>query len=58
MNNNGTEQTTAVFDFTPVINKVYTYVITITDHEVEFWIDNVLYAEITRSANVGAVVYA
>lgn len=58
VNNNGTEQTTAVFDFTPVINKVYTYVITITDHEVEFWIDNVLYAEIARSANVGAIVYA
>ena len=58
INNNGTESATSVFSFTPAINQVYTYVITITDHEVEFWIDNILYAEVARPTNAGAVVYA
>jgi len=58
MNNNGTESTTAVFSFTPAINRVYKYNISISDSEVEFWIDDVLYAEISKPVNAGSVFYA
>lgn len=58
INNNGTESTTSVFGFTPTINQVYNYCITITDHQVDFWIDDVLYGSIERPTNAGSVIYA
>ena len=58
INNNGTETTTSVFSFTPAINQVYNYCISITDHQVDFWIDDVLYGTILRPTNAGGVVYA
>lgn len=58
VNNNGTETTSAVFSFTPAINRVYKYNITISDSEIEFWIDDVLYAEIPKPTNTGSVFYA
>lgn len=58
VNVNGTESTTSVFSFTPAINRVYKYNITITDSEVEFWIDDVLYGEKTKPTANGSVIYA
>ena len=58
VNNNGTESACAVFAFTPTINRVYKYNITITDAEVEFWIDDVLYGEIPRPVGTGSTMYA
>jgi hypothetical protein len=58
LNNNGTESATAVFAFTPAINQVYKYNITITDSEVEFWIDDVLYGEKARPVAAGSAMYA
>lgn len=58
VNNNGTEQTSSVFTFTPVIGRVYKYNISISDTEVEFWIDDVLYGEIPKPTGTGSVFYA
>lgn len=58
VNNNGTESATAVFSFTPVIGTVYKYLIVITDHEVEFWIDDVLYGDKEKPVSTGSVMYA
>jgi len=58
VNNNGTESTTAVFTFTPAINTVYKYSITITDGEVEFWINDVLYGTKAKPVAAGSVMYA
>lgn len=59
INNNGTETTTSAFStFSFTINKVYNFVIVLTDHEVEFWIDDVLYGSITRPEGAGSVIYA
>lgn len=58
LNNNGTEQTTAVFTFTPTIGRVYKYNLTINDAEVEFWIDDVLYGEVKKPTQAGSVMYA
>ena len=58
INVNGTESATAVFAFTPVIGQVYKYNITITDSEIEFWIDDVLYGEKVRPVSSGSVMYA
>lgn len=58
LNNNGTETTTAAFTFTPAINRVYKFNLSISDSEVEFWIDNVLYGEIPKPNNTGSVFYA
>lgn len=58
VNNNGTERTTSVFDFTPAINTVYNYVLTISDEQVQFWIDDVLYGTISHPVATGSVVYA
>lgn len=58
-NNNGTETTTSAFSgFTFTINQVYNFIITLTDHQVEFWIDDVLYGVIDRQIGTGSVVYA
>jgi len=58
VNNNGTEITSAAFNFTPAINHVYKYNISISDSKIEFWIDDVLYAEIPKPTNTGSVFYA
>lgn len=58
INNNGTETTTAVFTFTPVINQVYKYTITATDSGLEFWIDDVLYGSKAKPTAAGSVAYA
>ena len=58
VNNNGTETTTSVFTFTPAINQVYKYNITLADGEVEFWIDDVLYGEKPKPTATGSVMYA
>ena len=58
VNNNGTESTTALFDFDPEINVVKNYVISVSDEQVQFWIDDVLYATVNHPTAAGAVVYA
>jgi hypothetical protein len=58
INNNGTEITTSAFNFTRAINRVYKYNISISDGEVEFWIDDVLYGELPKPTNTGSVFYA
>lgn len=58
-NNNGTETTTSAFStFSFTANQIYNWVITLTDHQVEFWIDDVLYGTINRQAGTGSVIYA
>lgn len=47
VNYNGAETTTSVFSgFSYSINKKYQFIISITEREVEFWIDNILYGSI------------
>ncbi len=47
VNYNGTETGSAIFSFTPVVNRVYQFLVTVTNRNVEFWIDDVLYGEIS-----------
>lgn len=51
-NNNGVPNQTGVLLAAGVItpNKNYSYVVTISDESIEYWIDNVLYAEIAVPA--------
>jgi hypothetical protein len=58
INNNGTETSTAVFAFTPAINRAYKYTIVVNDGECEFWIDDVLYGSKTKPTASGSVFYA
>lgn len=58
VNVNGAESTSSAFAFTPVINTVYKYNVTISDGEVEFWIDDVLYGEVVKPIGYGSTVYA
>jgi hypothetical protein len=59
INNNGTETTTSAFSgFSFTINQVYNFILVLTDHQVEYWIDDVLYGTINRPTNSGSVVYA
>jgi len=57
--NNGSETLTSAFTtngvtaFTPTINQVYQFVIAITERQVQFWIDDVLYANITTPVGLG-----
>jgi len=57
--NNGSETLTSAFTtngvtaFTPTINKVYQFVIAITERQAQFWIDDVLYATITTPVGLG-----
>lgn len=54
INFNGVETTTALFSsFTPAIGQVYQFLISIDERSVEFWIDDVLYAEIATQAGNG-----
>lgn len=57
LNNNGTEVSTSVFAFTPGIGEVHKYNLTISDSEVEFWINDILYAEIPKPIQTGSVMY-
>lgn len=58
LNVNGTEVTTTVLSFSPAINQVYKYNITITDSELQFWIDDVIYGEIPKPTATGSAMYA
>lgn len=40
INHNGSLTTTALSSFTPVVNRVYQFIIAIHEREVEFWIDD------------------
>lgn len=51
VNFNGTDSPTSTFTWTPTINQVYQFVISINEREVEFWIDDVLYA--TKAVQTG-----
>ncbi len=62
-NYNGTEQTVTLgaangtgAAFTYTNSRVYRFVITITDREAEFWIDDVLYGTLTRGAANGTMM--
>lgn len=57
-NNNGTESTTSVFPFTIVPNTSYKFVISVSDTEVLFWIDDVLMGTKDRPTGTGSVIYA
>ena len=57
-NNNGTEQTTSVFTFTPTANTVYRFVITCSQRQVRFWINDVLYGTLSAPVATGAVFIA
>lgn len=55
--NNGGETVTALTDgdgaaFSPAINRVYKFVITITNSACEMWIDDVLYARVNTPSGV------
>lgn len=58
VNNNGTESATSVFTFTPAINRVYKYNITVSDSAVEFWINDILYGTKEKPTATGSVLYA
>jgi len=53
VNYNGAETPTAAFAFTYTDAKKYQFIISITEREVEFWIDNVLYGSIETPAGQG-----
>jgi len=58
INVNGVESTTSAFTFSPVINTVYKYNITLSDTEVEFWINDILYGTLPKPVATGSVLYA
>ncbi len=45
VNHNGSLTMTAV-TFTPTANRVYQFIITVSEREIELWIDDVLYAQV------------
>ena len=53
INSNGTETTSSVFAFTYTNNHKYQFIIAFHEREVEFWIDNVLYASIETPVGQG-----
>jgi len=53
VNNNGSEITSNIFDFTYIENKKYQFIITITQRDVKFWIDNVCYGAILTQVGQG-----
>lgn len=57
INVNGTEvPVTFAQLFAPVANRVYKFLVAVSEHEVEFWINDVLYAEADRPINASAVM--
>lgn len=53
INSNTTETTTSVFAFTYTNNQKYQFIISFHEREVEFWIDNVLYASLETPVGQG-----
>lgn len=53
INSNTTETSTGVFAFTYTNNRKYQFIIAFHEREVEFWIDNVLYASIPTPIGQG-----
>ena len=54
INVNGTEvPVTFAQVFTPAINQIYKFLVSISESEVEFWIDDVLYASANKPTNAG-----
>lgn len=53
INYNGSETVTSAFDFSHTINKKYQFIITASEREVHFWIDNVLYGSIETPTGQG-----
>jgi hypothetical protein len=58
VNSNGTEVTTSVFTFTPTPSTVFKYNISLTDTEVEFWINDILYGTLSRQTGTGSTIYS
>lgn len=57
LNNNGTEVTLST-TFTPAINQVYKYNISITDSGLEFWVDDILLGHIDKPVGTGSAMYS
>lgn len=53
ISSNGTETTTAAFDFTHTINRKYQFIVAVHPREVEFWIDGVLYGSLDTPIGQG-----
>lgn len=53
VNYNGVETTVNLSAFTHTINQKYQFVISITQRDVEFWIDNVLYGHLATPSGQG-----
>lgn len=53
INYNGSETATSVFSFTHTIGKKYQFIIVVSEREVAFWIDNVLYATLDTPVGQG-----
>ena len=53
INYNGVETATSAFSFTHTINQKYQFIISISEREVNFWIDNVLYGKINTPTGQG-----
>lgn len=52
-NHNGTETTTSPLSFTYVVNQFYQFLIVVHERQVDFWIDNVLYATLETPVGQG-----
>lgn len=52
INHNGSVTSTTV-SFTPTANRVYQFIITVTEREVELWIDDVLHARVSTPTAQG-----
>jgi len=55
INHNGTETSVGPFTFTPVANRVYGFIITVHERQVDFWVDNQLLGSITVPTGQGQV---
>lgn len=53
LNSNGTETVTPVFAFTYANNQKYQFIISMHERNVQFWIDDVLYAELLTPIGQG-----
>lgn len=53
INSNGTETTTSAFTFTYANNQKYQFIIAMHERNVEFWIDDVLYATLDTPVGQG-----
>jgi hypothetical protein len=54
INYNGAETATSAFDFTHTNSKKYQFIITVSEREVHFWIDGVLYSSIETPTGQGS----